>query len=276
MNINHELLKVLIEQKDLFSIYAAFDLLEYAFQSQLEEIPLSELEIKGNVSIAISSSDISQVKIKGDSIILFINNLSIFGIQGAMPIWYTEELMHRNQMEDEVLSDFVDIFNSRIAKNLYKLQKNHHFCYYPTELIEQLSQLFLEKKEFLCEKGLPIFASRVTSGFTLASIISKMVGPEVSVELKKASGRWAEIEKCQLPCKLGKTALGRRLWINDMVVVILKCQSVYKYELLLNDKTLDALISQYCNSYQTRVILERVKYRAFFLNNSRLRAGICL
>ncbi len=53
--------------------------------------------------------------------------LGLSGIQGVLPVCYTERLLSHQSEEDGALKDFLDLFNHRWISFFYRAWKKHHF-----------------------------------------------------------------------------------------------------------------------------------------------------
>ncbi len=90
-----------------------------------ESDPQNEaIRIKSHVSFAIPTSELQSLQHDSDNKpILWINFLSIAGIQGPLPTPYTETLIDRTRQKDTAFRDFLDIFNHRLATLWHRLRK---------------------------------------------------------------------------------------------------------------------------------------------------------
>jgi type VI secretion system protein ImpH len=82
------------------------------------------IRIKSHVSFAIPTSELQSLQHEPDKKpILWINFLSIAGIQGPLPTPYTETIIDRTRQKDTAFRDFLDIFNHRLATLWHRLRK---------------------------------------------------------------------------------------------------------------------------------------------------------
>ena len=97
-----------------------------------ESIPLGEgddpgkeaIRIKSRVSLAVPPTELDSLQeIPDQKPILWINFLSIAGIQGPLPTPYTETVIERTRIKDTAFRDFLDIFNHRFASLWHKFRK---------------------------------------------------------------------------------------------------------------------------------------------------------
>lgn len=98
-----------------------------------DSVPLGEgsdpsheaVTIKSRVTLSVSSSDLYSLKKNEAALlpILTVNFLGIAGIQGPLPIPYTEIILERGRNKDTALQDFLDVFNHRLVSLWYKVRK---------------------------------------------------------------------------------------------------------------------------------------------------------
>lgn len=82
------------------------------------------VRIKSRVSFAVPSSELDSLETAPDQKpVLWINFLSIAGIQGPLPTPYTETVVQRTRIKDTAFRDFLDIFNHRFASLWHKFRK---------------------------------------------------------------------------------------------------------------------------------------------------------
>ena len=91
--------------------------------------PSQILEIRFHASVryAHSSAEIEKVLFekRGDNLqpILRVNFTGVAGIQGPLPLCYTEKVIRNSRSGDKALESFLNIFNNRMARLLYECQK---------------------------------------------------------------------------------------------------------------------------------------------------------
>jgi type VI secretion system protein ImpH len=79
--------------------------------------------IKSNVSLAAPASELYKLDFTSKKPTLWVNFLSIAGVQGPLPTPYTETLIERIRSKDTAFRDFLDIFNHRLASLWHRLRK---------------------------------------------------------------------------------------------------------------------------------------------------------
>ncbi|NTW02053.1 MAG: type VI secretion system baseplate subunit TssG, partial [Oscillochloris sp.] len=128
-----------------FDFYQAVRLLEwlYADQDRLGETAQPEREsvrFHSAVGFDFPPSDIATIQrgrdghqespeawqdIHNGQATMLINFLGLAGIHGPLPPPVTKLIMERSRAGDEVLRDFLDIFNHRLAALMYRVRKIH-------------------------------------------------------------------------------------------------------------------------------------------------------
>lgn len=80
--------------------------------------------IKSRVSLAVPPSELDALQEDpNQKPILWINFLSIAGIQGPLPTPYAETVIERTRAKDTAFRDFLDIFNHRFASLWHRFRK---------------------------------------------------------------------------------------------------------------------------------------------------------
>ncbi|QEK39138.1 type VI secretion system baseplate subunit TssG [Candidatus Nesciobacter abundans] len=104
-----------------FSVHQAIFLLESYQKKNPKDI--KEIVFKGSVEMSVNSSDIKSISYdkKRKRIEMIVNNVSMLGIQGALPLFYIHKFINDGKEKDHVFKDFLDIFNNKIIENTYKI-----------------------------------------------------------------------------------------------------------------------------------------------------------
>ncbi|RZI45513.1 type VI secretion system baseplate subunit TssG [Candidatus Finniella inopinata] len=111
-----------------------FDQAVAILESQQQTTPIGEgsdpnaeaFEIKSHVSLANPSAELHKLHQKpGLKTTLWVNFLSLAGIQGPLPTPYTELVLQRNRQKDFAFRDFLDIFNHRLASLWFRFRKKY-------------------------------------------------------------------------------------------------------------------------------------------------------
>lgn len=84
------------------------------------------IQIKSRLTLSVSSSDLYNLKAHvgfDKRPTLTVNFLGIAGIQGPLPMPYTEMILDRLRHKDTSWRDFLDIFNHRLVSMWHRIQK---------------------------------------------------------------------------------------------------------------------------------------------------------
>lgn len=87
------------------------------------------LRIKSRVFLSAPPSDIYDIQLPTNTVesktTIRINFLGLAGLQGPLPLPFTEVIMDRLRRRDMATTDFLDIFNHRLASILHRIRKKH-------------------------------------------------------------------------------------------------------------------------------------------------------
>jgi len=127
---NPSLKKQIVEAPYEFDFHQAVRLLE---KMRPEAHPLGEgsnplkeaLAIESRVTLSPSGADLQSLVFSQTDKppVLTVNFLGLAGIQGPLPMPYTELLMERLRKQDKGFKDFLDIFNHRLASLWHRMRK---------------------------------------------------------------------------------------------------------------------------------------------------------
>lgn len=103
-------------------LHAAWRLLGDAFAPDQEIV-----QLKSNVYLSAPPSDIYTYEAQKGALwgrpVLTVNFLGIAGLQGPLPLPYTERIMERRAAKDFALDDFLQIFNHRLLSIFRRIYK---------------------------------------------------------------------------------------------------------------------------------------------------------
>lgn len=128
---NPTVVEALVKEAPDFDFEQAVTILE---QIQNNKTPLGEgsdpsleaLEIKSHVSLANPAAELYNLKFtKSKKPTIWTNFISLAGIQGPLPMPYTEIVLQRTKQKDYAFRDFLDLFNHRLASLWYRLRKKY-------------------------------------------------------------------------------------------------------------------------------------------------------
>jgi type VI secretion system protein ImpH len=164
--------------------------------------------------------------------------LALTGIQGVLPIVYTERLLAQKAAEESPLADFLDLFNHRLVSLFYRAWQKHRFpVLYESAAIEgPVPDLFTQALFDLVGLGTNglrgrmqvvdesllryagLIAQRPHSASALQSILRDYFG--IPVQIDQCLGSWYELEECDrlfLAPDLERNQLGVGAFIGDKV-----------------------------------------------------------
>jgi type VI secretion system protein ImpH len=164
--------------------------------------------------------------------------LALTGIQGILPVFYTERLLAQKTSEESALADFLDLFNHRLVSLFYRAWEKHRFpVLYESAAIEGPSaDLFTQSLFDLVGLGtnglrgrMPVLdesllryagliAQRPHSASAVRSILRDFFGTRV--EIDQCLGSWYELDEYDrafLSPNLERNQLGVGAFIGDKV-----------------------------------------------------------
>ncbi|MBP6985021.1 MAG: type VI secretion system baseplate subunit TssG [Alphaproteobacteria bacterium] len=164
-----------------------------------------------------------------------INFFGIAGLQGPLPLPFTEIIMDRVRRKDTAFNDFLDIFNHRFASILHRIRKKHwvgldsqkpHMTMIGQDLLSLTGMISgftktkkISPQDMLYYSGL--FWQKPRSGIALKQILSHYYKTDVAIFSHQ--GGWVDIPRelwtymgsggSGVNNVLGQTAMcGRRTW----------------------------------------------------------------
>ena len=229
-----------------FEFHQAVKLLEYLHP---DAVPFGEtvnpdeevVTIKSRVFLETLSSDIYSLEqpstYQTTPTILTVNFMGIAGIQGPLPLPYTEMMIQRIRNGDTSLNDFLDIFNHRLIAILHRIRKQYMISL--NTLSPEKTDIAVGLKAFL-GLGAPSLQNRLPlpdrslldyAGIywchphSAAGLIRVLEGYfKMPVEIERCVGRWRPITGDQVT-RIGKSgqwqglgqgaALGKRAWDQE-------------------------------------------------------------
>ncbi|MGL4426391.1 MAG: type VI secretion system baseplate subunit TssG [Alphaproteobacteria bacterium] len=213
------------------------------------------VRLKARVFLSAPPSDLFQIKpsnllpldsnSSGESLAVrdthtevHVNFLGIAGIQGPLPLPYTELLLERLRQKDTVFRDFLDIFNHRLLSLFYRIQQKFSPALnasLPHETpqgknlqalvgwTDGLSPFFLRHMLFYSS----LFWQKTRNPSGLRAILQHLF--QIPVQILPCQGAWIPLEKEDCTylgnslqgIGLGKGAvLGKRVWCQSHGIVI--------------------------------------------------------
>ena len=169
---------------------------------------------------------------------MIVTFLGLSGIQGVLPVCYTERMIAENAGKSGAFREFFDLFNHRWVSLFYRAWQKHHFAVQyeaaatasaGTDLFTQSLYDFVglgmaslrERMRITDESLLPyagLIAQRPRSAAALRSILQDYFS--LAVQIDQCIGSWYELaddDRCYLSFDLERNQLGVGAFIGDKV-----------------------------------------------------------
>jgi type VI secretion system protein ImpH len=232
----------LADEPYLFDFFQAVRLLEKIYPERkpvgCEALPHEEtVRFRSRLGLYFPASEIHALQqtfdehIEKEKLEMFINFMGMVGLNGAMPVHYTELLMERNRYRDRAMWNFLDIFTHRAVSMFFRAWEKYRFpIQYERGQDNFTAYLFdfvglgtnglrgrmdLEDESLLPYSGL--IAQRPHSATALGNILSDYFG--VKAKIIQFFGQWLDLDKASITklgfanSGLGRTAIiGTRIW----------------------------------------------------------------
>ena len=174
---------------------------------------------------------------------MLVNFMGLTGPLGALPLYYTELVMHRSRERNHSVRDFLDIFNHRIISLFYRAWEKYRFAIpYERDERDQMSQMLmdliglgtagLQDRQDVCDDALLFYSGllsqRPRSVLGLQQIVADYF--DVPIEIDQFAGAWYKLDRKTQTCLLdGHTqseclcmgaVVGDEIWDQQSVVRI--------------------------------------------------------
>ena len=200
---------------------------------------------------------------------LHVNFLSLTGASGVMPRHFSERVIEKSKQKDDVLKEFLDIFNHRLISLYHRAWEKYRL---PLQLQHQLasgkaSPIVKALQSFVgsdCDLQLGfggLYASQIKSAQSLKQVLRALSGCEV--EISENIGKWISLdpsEQTQLPsaslpdgkhAQLGLGAvIGTKVWdVNSTIEISIYADSAAAVCRLMPNGTLLSTLRELASSY---------------------------
>lgn len=216
---------------------------------ETSEPNLEAVSIKSRITYAMPNSEVYDIELpQSNKPIVWINFVSLAGIQGPLPMPYTEMVFDRTRVKDMSFRDFLDIFNHRLASLWYRLNKKYYFSFKVIEpeksevgktmlsLSGLQSSSIPQRFEKLLFPFFNLLWQRSRSPYNLLILIQCLTSTQATIH--SYQGKWQQVEKKDLSLlgkqfsNLGKDIiLGKKTW-DQMAGILIETEGLTWKKLL--------------------------------------------
>jgi type VI secretion system protein ImpH len=179
-------------------------------------------------SLSFPASAIHAVDVDHDPPTMTVEFFGLVGMQGALPLHYTEHILARATARDYAMANFLDLFNHRLLSLFYRAWEKHSFpvryqlgvarhqsCGITEYLLSfiGLNTPGLQTRHCISDEALLRYAGLIAqaphSASALANALSDYFG--IEVEIEQFVGCWhniADEDRCDLQGEGGNNCLG--------------------------------------------------------------------
>lgn len=182
--------------------------------------------------------EIQRVPDSSDPVRMTVAFLGLTGIQGILPLHYTERLIARKAAKDNTLADFFDLFNHRFLSLFYRAWEKHRPAVLYESAVARAQQpdpftqyLFdfigmgthgLRGRMRIADESLLLYAGLIAQRPHSASALRGILRDyfSVPVEIEQCLGTWYELEdadRCYLSAPRDRNQVGAGAFIGHKV-----------------------------------------------------------
>jgi len=200
------------------------------YPKETPQVLYERLRFKSNPSLSFAKSEISKIEFvetsKGKNVEITLNFLGLFGAASPLPSHYCEMVLDSADT-DEVLKDFLNLFNHHLQKMLYPIwERQRYYIQYQSGLEDKFSKYMLsilglysetqvKSSNLNFQKLLPyigLLSMRQKSAGTLTSILRHYLGHDEleivqCIEMNEAIPSWQLGALGEENCTLGSDSL---------------------------------------------------------------------
>ncbi len=174
---------------------------------------------------------------------MLVNFMGMTGPSGALPLYYTELVMHRIRERNHSVRDFLDVFNHRMISLFYRAWEKYRFTIpYERESRDLMSQMLmalvglgtngLQDRLDVADDSLLFYSGLLAQEPRSATGLQQIIADyfDVPVEIDQFAGAWYRLDKKTQTCFLdGDTeseclgmgaVVGDEIWDQQSVVRI--------------------------------------------------------
>ncbi len=211
-------------------VRVAMTYLSDLYPKEIPQTLYERLRFKSNPSLSFAKSEISKIEFvetnKGKYVEITLNFLGLFGAASPLPSHYCEMVLDSAD-GDEVLKDFLNLFNHHLQKMLYPIwERQRYYIQYQSGLEDKFSKYMLsilglysetqvKSSTLNFQKLLPyigLLSMRQKSAGTLTSILRHYLGHDEleivqCIEMNEAIPSWQLGALGEGNCTLGSDSL---------------------------------------------------------------------
>ena len=250
-------------------------LCERALKQPAEEI--DTIQFKENYSFSLEDRDINSVVLENNTIIFYLNNLGLLGLQSPTPSYILENLL--SMEKNNPIISLINIFNNIIARLIYKSKSSLKLNYmHPSLLYDIKSNAALTFDEY------KFCINKTISKYTLHRFLTNLLNDEARIVIHKLSLKAAKINttlQMHINKRLGRHPLGKYAMLHCRTDIIIHALSRRLYDKLTSSDHIHIMykaISKFVpNAQYSITIVPNIKiYKTAILNKTRLGVGIKL
>ena len=145
--LNKELNKSVVKYSLPQGVRVAITHLRKIYPSQSPKVLYKRLRFKANPSLSFAKSELSKMEFvetpNGKYIEITVNFLGLFGATSPLPSHYSEMVLDSAD-SDEVLKDFLNLFNHHLQKMIYPVwERQRYYIQYQIDLKDYFSKYML-------------------------------------------------------------------------------------------------------------------------------------
>lgn len=230
-----------------------------------------EIALSSHMSLGFKANDIESCVIEDQTAKIKVNFFGISGGIGALPIPVVEKLIFLMKDKNFAIADFLDIFNKRLIKMLYEINRKNHMGI--ANELQDKNQVFCSLKQLAANKnGFAKYAGAVfqnpKSAWGLERLINDVLKVKVNVipfakSLKKIPAKY--LKPLGQKSILKDMPIGRNVYLQDASIkVMIECQNYEKYADFLPKgnchEILKMILNEYAYAFKVYIFL-RFKFK---------------
>ncbi|MBI4854923.1 MAG: type VI secretion system baseplate subunit TssG [Acidobacteria bacterium] len=240
---NPSLKQRLAQEPYYFDFFQAVRLLERSFPTRLtvgrDSNPKEEVtRFHNHISLNFPSSEINKIVFSPEDLPtqtsnkMFVRFMGMAGVNGVLPLSYTELLIERRRYKDQTLADFLDIFNHRMISLFYRAWEKYRFPvvyergtddYFTDYLFDTIGigTKGLQKRLNFPDKALLLYGGLIGQKPHSISAIAAILRDffQIPTKVEPFTGQWLKLDSESIT-QLGKsnsilgqsTIVGAKIW----------------------------------------------------------------